>query len=195
MILGYVLLGASMLCMAFLSPTTSYAVIAPLFAVLGIGLGLAVPSTSAAAMAAAPHEKSGAASATINALRQSGMTIGVATLGTMMGAGAVSSVTQALSRASITRAAELAAFAVSRHQMPNGLGMAPEAFQALLARAVADGFSTAVVCAGVVGLAAPVILIPVARRTAGTRRTSPNVSGASFASVADERHNSDRPRG
>jgi MFS transporter, DHA2 family, methylenomycin A resistance protein len=195
MILGYVLLGTSMLCMAFFSPTTSYAVIAPLFAVLGIGLGLAVPSTSAAAMAAARHERSGAASATINALRQSGMTIGVATLGTMMGAGAVLSLTRALSRANIPRAAELAAFAVSRHQMPNGLGMAPEVFQELLARAVADGFSAAVVCAGVVGLAAPVILIPVARRAAGIRRTSPNVSGASVVTVADERHDSDRRRG
>jgi MFS transporter, DHA2 family, methylenomycin A resistance protein len=167
MVLGYVLLGASMLSMSFFSPTTCYAVVAPLFAALGTGLGLAVPSTSAAAMAAVPHERSGAASATINALRQCGMTIGVAALGTIMGGGAVSSVTHTLSSANIPQAAELAALAISRHQLPSGLGLAPEAFRALLARGVADGFSAAVICAGAVGLAAPVFLVRAARRVAG----------------------------
>jgi MFS transporter, DHA2 family, methylenomycin A resistance protein len=186
MILGYVLLGASMLSMAFLTSTTSYTVVAPLFAVLGTGLGLAVPSTSAAAMAAAPHEQSGAASATINALRQSGMTIGVATLGTVMGAGAVSSVTRALLHANIPRAAELAVLAVNRQQIPTGPGMAPEAFRALLARADADGFSAAVICAGVAGLAVSIILIPAIRHSAGTRRASPNVREAPFVVVAEE---------
>lgn len=183
MVLGYVLLGAAMIGMASFSPTTSYAVVAPLFAVLGTGLGLAVPSTSAAAMQAVPHERSGAASALINALRQSGLTIGVATLGTVMGAGAVGSVTHALSRADMPRAAELAALAVERHQMPRGLEMAPVAFRAVLARGVADGFAVAAICAGFVGLAASVMLLVAVRRVAGTRLVSPKAAEGRPSSV------------
>lgn len=82
MIAGYLLLGVAMLAMISFAPATSYAVVAPLFALLGMGMGLAVPSTGAAVMAAAPRERSGTASATMNALRQGGMTIGIALLGT-----------------------------------------------------------------------------------------------------------------
>jgi len=186
MVLGYVLLGIALLGMASFSPTTSYDFIAALFAILGIGLGLAVPSTSAAAMAAVPHERSGVASATINALRQCGMTIGVAMLGTIMDARAVSHVARTLSSANVPNAAELAALAVGRHQMPSGLGMAQEAFRMLLARAVAEGFSAATICAGVAGLAAPLILIPVARRIASMRQTRRNIGNVSLITVAED---------
>src|SRR5690606_1438462 len=139
--LGYVLLGIAMLAMASFTATTTYGVVAPLFALLGVGMGLAVPATGAAVMAAAPRERTGAASATMNALRQGGMTIGIALLGTILGSRAIASMTEALSQADSP--ARLAALAVRQHGMPAGLDMAPELFRAALASAFAQGFSLA----------------------------------------------------
>ena len=159
MLLGYILLGGAMLMMARFEPDTSYVTIAPLFMLLGIGMGLAVPATSAAIMASAPRARSGAASATMNALRQGGMTIGVALLGTMMAGRAVATMAQALAETGQTSSLALAGFAVRRHEMPVGLAMAADDFRHLLAHALADGFCLAIVLAGLVGLAAALALV------------------------------------
>jgi MFS family permease len=58
---------------------------------LGIGMGLAVPATGMAVMACVPAERAGIASATMNALRQAGMSLGIALLGSLMGLRAVRS--------------------------------------------------------------------------------------------------------
>ena len=167
MIVGYALLGAAMLAMASFAPTTSYAVVAPLFALLGIGMGLAVPSTGAAVMAAAPRERTGTASATMNALRQGGMTIGIALLGTVMGSRAMTSMATRFAAANITGADSLAVLAVQKHELPPGLPLSPEVFHRLLADALSHGFSAAVAVAGLAGLLAAAILSLAARpRTA-----------------------------
>lgn len=170
MIAGYLLLGVAMLAMISFAPATSYAVVAPLFALLGMGMGLAVPSTGAAVMAAAPRERSGTASATMNALRQGGMTIGIALLGTIMGARAVTSLATHLAAANILDADSLAALAVHRHAPPQGFALSSEAFHHLLADALSHGFSAAVTVAGLAGLLAAAVLLLVARRRPSTRQ-------------------------
>lgn len=164
MILGYVLLGLAMLAMIAFTPATPYAIVAPVFALLGIGMGLAVPSTGAAAMAAAPRERSGAASATMNALRQGGMTVGIALLGTIMGGCAVTSMTTRFAAANVMGADSLAALAVQKHELPPGLALSPEIFHRLLADALSQGFAAAVAVAGLAGLLAAAILVLAARR-------------------------------
>lgn len=81
---GYGLAGVALLLLAVCTANTTYWIIGPLFALLGCGAGLAVPATSIVVMGMAPAELSGAASATMNALRQAGMAIGIALLGTFM---------------------------------------------------------------------------------------------------------------
>ncbi|MCU1343821.1 MAG: transporter [Acidimicrobiia bacterium] len=59
----------------------------PLLAIMlvyGLGQGLVFAPCMAAAMGAAPSEKSGAASGTINTLRQTGLALGIAVLGTVL---------------------------------------------------------------------------------------------------------------
>ena len=51
---------------------------------LGTGMGLSIPATGALIMHAADPARSGVASATLNMMRQTGMTLGVALLGTLM---------------------------------------------------------------------------------------------------------------
>ncbi|WP_379072089.1 DHA2 family efflux MFS transporter permease subunit [Mesorhizobium sp. UC74_2] len=174
MIVGYALLGSSMLAMALFTPGTPYPIIASVFAILGIGMGLAVPSTGAAAMAATPRERSGAASATMNALRQGGMTVGIALLGTLMSARAISSLTDYLSTTNATDALGAATTAVRQHAMPAGLDMAPDLFRSLLAEAIGQGFSMAVACAGALGLLAAAVLVAVGQHT--LRDHGPNLA-------------------
>jgi len=162
MIVGYVLLGIAMLMMSSFTATTPYTVVAPLFALLGAGMGLAVPATGAATMAVAPRERSGVASATMNALRQSGMTISVALLGTVLATSSIASLTGALTDAHIAGAAELAGAAVRRHQMPGALDMAPATFRSMLAAALAQGFSAAATLAGLFALLAAATLVVAA---------------------------------
>lgn len=163
MILGYGFIGLSMITMASFGPTTPYLVVAILFGLLGIGLGLAVPATGAAVMSAAPRERTGAASATMNVLRQGGMTIGIALLGTLMSARAISSMASRLREASVDNASIFATTAVRHHEMMAGYNMAQGVFRALLAQAISDGFSLAVMCSGILGLVAVGILLASGR--------------------------------
>lgn len=177
-IAGYVLLGLSMLAMATFSPGTPYWLVAPLFALLGIGMGLAVPSTGAAAMHAAPRERTGAASATMNAMRQSGMTIGIALLGATMTTGAVDHMAARLGAAGFADPAKTAANAVRQRALPVELDMPLNAFSGMLKEAIAHGFADAAAIAGVCSLAMALVLILALRvRPATTgrfRRTSDN---------------------
>jgi EmrB/QacA subfamily drug resistance transporter len=169
MILGHLLIAASMLGMVVLSPATPYALVAPLFVLLGIGLGLAVPSTGAAVMESAPRERSGATSATMNALRQSGMTIGIALLGTVMRARAIAVMATGLADRG-GAAAVLARDAVQRHAMPPALNMTADTFSELLAGALSQGFAAAVIVAGLSALVAVVVLVVAMQRAGGRRR-------------------------
>lgn len=65
-------------------------------ALLGFGMGLSMPATSALVMRTVAPQRSGMASATMNALRQTGMTLGIALLGTLMSMQAVTTLTAAL---------------------------------------------------------------------------------------------------
>ncbi|OWT66388.1 MFS transporter [Candidimonas nitroreducens] len=170
MLIGYVLLGMSMLAMAAFTSTTPYSIVAPCFALLGIALGLTVPATGAAAMASAPRERTGAASATMNALRQGGMTIGIALLGTFMSVRAVASLERVLSGMGIANAAALAGIAVHRHEKPAALYLAPDLFKRLLEDAYAHGFGIAAALAGALGLAAAVALAIVSYRAKSALR-------------------------
>ena len=67
MIAGYALIGAAMLGMTGLDAHTPYALTCALMVLLGVGSGLALPATSMAVMATVPRERSGMASATMNA--------------------------------------------------------------------------------------------------------------------------------
>ena len=87
------------------------------------------------------------------------MTVGIALLGTMMAGRAVATMAQALAGGGVTSPLALASLAVRRHEMPAGLIMAEHDFRHVLARAFADGFGLALVVAGLVGLAAALVLV------------------------------------
>jgi MFS transporter, DHA2 family, methylenomycin A resistance protein len=81
---GYGITGVALVAMVSFGPTTSYLVIAVVFALLGAGMGLAITPTTAAAMGSVPRQRSGIASAAVNATRQAGSTLGIAVLGAVI---------------------------------------------------------------------------------------------------------------
>ncbi|KFG97778.1 DSBA oxidoreductase [Burkholderia paludis] len=161
---GYGLVGMAMCAMASFTPWTPAAAIGMVLAVLGLGMGLAVPATGMTVMGLAPAESSGMASATMNALRQTGMTLGIALLGSVMSVRAVRELTASAAAAGAPDPAGLARRAVLDHVLS-----APQAGLAGLYRsAMAGGFGLAMACAGAVcvSIACVLLYFPVARRAA-----------------------------
>jgi MFS transporter, DHA2 family, methylenomycin A resistance protein len=83
-VIGYAVMGASLLAMTTFSAATGGIWLTVVLALLGIGMGLGLPPVNVAAMAAVPRERSGVASATTNAVRQTGTTLGIALLGAIL---------------------------------------------------------------------------------------------------------------
>ncbi|MDQ0609580.1 DHA2 family methylenomycin A resistance protein-like MFS transporter [Variovorax sp. W1I1] len=166
MVAGYALIGGSMLLLTLFSADTPYVLLALLFVFLGAGTGLAVPSTSMAVMASVPAQRSGMASATMNALRQAGMLIGIALLGTLMSTRATTLLATALEQAGLRDAQQAAVAAVLRHDLGALASLDADTAQTLLAGALAGGFHAAMACAGVAGLLAAGLLVRVRPRAA-----------------------------
>ncbi|WP_251865229.1 MFS transporter [Achromobacter sp. Marseille-Q4962] len=151
---GYGLTALSMSGMAFCTAVTPYGVVALLFGLLGAGAGLAVPATGIVVMSMAPPELAGSVSATMNALRQAGMTIGIALLGTLMSEQAVRVLARAAAGQGIADAEAVAHLAVTHHVLPAGF----PGFARFYTLAMERGFHAAMLCAGVSGFIALALL-------------------------------------
>lgn len=159
MIAGFAFIGLAMLGMTRFEAHTPYLVSGSLLVLLGLGTGLAVPSTSMAVMATVPRERSGMASATMNALRQTGMTIGIALLGALMSGRAIEALTASLAQRGAPDAQALARAAITLHELPAQPANAAE----LAAAALASGFHAAMLFAGAASLLAALLLLFLAR--------------------------------
>ena len=146
--LGYALAGTALCAMATFEPATSRAYASAVLVLLGVGMGLAVPATGMAVMASAPVERAGIASATMNALRQAGMSLGIALLGSLMGQRAVqqfaTSAQAAGQRGLVAQAREMILQPSSMHATPQML--------AWYRSAMASGFGWAMAVAGALAL-------------------------------------------
>jgi hypothetical protein len=112
-----------------------------------------------AVMATVPRERSGMASATMNALRQTGMTIGIALLGALMSGRAIEALTASLAQRGAPDARALARAAITLHELPAQPANAAE----LAAAALAGGFHAAMLFAGAASLLAALLLLFLAR--------------------------------
>jgi DHA2 family methylenomycin A resistance protein-like MFS transporter len=155
MIAGYGIVALSMSAMVILTAQTPYWLVGTLFGLLGLGAGLAVPATGITVMNAVPTEKSGAASATMNALRQAGMTIGIALLGTLLSNQAVSFLTKSVAENGIQNAALLAHQAVTLHLFPKNFPVISGLYIAAMER----GFHVAMLAAGCMCFIAMIFLL------------------------------------
>jgi Na+/melibiose symporter-like transporter len=82
--LGFALTTAGLFTGATTSVTSGYGFAAVWLVIFGVGLGLAMPTATMAAVGSLSKERSGAGSGTVFAMRQLGSSIGVAILGTLV---------------------------------------------------------------------------------------------------------------
>jgi hypothetical protein len=80
---GCVIAAAGVLAMSQLTTTTTFALAAVSYVLVGVGFGLMVPAGSAAAMAEVPPDSSGIGSGLFNSCRQIGTAMGLAILGSI----------------------------------------------------------------------------------------------------------------
>ncbi|MBK0167496.1 hypothetical protein IAE27_29290 [Klebsiella sp. S69] len=151
---SYGLVGLALLLLIACTSKTPYWIVGSLFALLGGGAGLAVPATSIAVMGMAPAELSGAASATMNALRQAGMAIGIALLGTLMSERASYIFAAAASEHGIADFSVVTRQAITHHVFPSEL-------TGLFAQAMEGGFHLAMLLSGLACLISFGLLLAV----------------------------------
>ena len=84
MTFGLVLAGSGLLLLSRISLETPYLLMAPVFAIMGIGIGSTMAPMTAAVMNAVGPERAGLGSATTNSAREVGGVFGIALLGTIL---------------------------------------------------------------------------------------------------------------
>jgi DHA2 family multidrug resistance protein-like MFS transporter len=99
---GLTLSAAGVLLIVTQQPGTAFASTAVVLALIGVGSGLILPPTTAAAVISVPHSEGGMASATVNMFRQVGNTLGSSITGTILTSGLVSRLPAELEHRGVT---------------------------------------------------------------------------------------------
>jgi DHA2 family methylenomycin A resistance protein-like MFS transporter len=84
MVLGLMVGCCGLLAMTLVDTHTSYVILSVMLVAVGFGTAFTMPAMTTATIAAAPAERSGIASATLNSSRQVGVALGVALLGSLV---------------------------------------------------------------------------------------------------------------
>ncbi|MDR3002904.1 MAG: MFS transporter [Acidovorax sp.] len=156
MVTGYARTSLSMAAMAWFTVSTPYKLVGAFFVLMGLGVGLAVPATGIAVMENAPPTRAGMVSAMLNALRQMGMTVGIALLGALMTHRAIQVMASSPELQEVAGAADLANQAITHH-------VVPESLSALYASSLGSGFQVAMLVAALVCGAATALLVSMKR--------------------------------
>ncbi len=152
--LGLLVITAGVLAQGVIRSGSSYWVVIPGLAVVGVGAGLVSAPLSSAAMAAVPWQRAGMAGGALNAFRQLGYAMGVAVLGEVFRAGLTHVAGSGLSTA------------LSSGQAQAVIGRTP-ALAPVVRQAFADGLDCTYVTAAGIGLLGAILaLVFVRRRTA-----------------------------
>ena len=146
----------------------------PGIAVTGLGVGLAIPSLTAAAMGSVPPQRGGMAAGAVTTFRQLGYAIGIAVLGSAFRAGLERSLSGRMPHASAV------ASALSAAQAPAVIAGTPggrrELVEHLVREAFVSGLNLTCVMAGTTGVAAGLLVLALVRRPvpAAPAPTRPN---------------------
>jgi EmrB/QacA subfamily drug resistance transporter len=172
---GLLAIGVGGLLLNLVQAGSSWPALLPGLIVIGVGVGLANPPLTSAALAAVPRERSGMASGIVNTARQLGLAFGVAILGTVFTARAG----DRLDQAGVPDSDDLAQ-AISGGQSVRVIAQAPAAFRGQLDTAIhqafASGLHGAFLLAGGVGVIGGVLcflLLRGARVAAWDQKPAP----------------------
>jgi EmrB/QacA subfamily drug resistance transporter len=180
--LGLALIAVASLLMTEQTPHTGELQTAVLLGVLGIGCGLALPSTIAAAVVSVPHTEGGMASASVNMFRQIGSALGASITGTIITTGIASRLPGELAARGVPAPARepithAVAAGQSASSAPAGLR---SAIESAAGSAFADALHVAVLS---VGIGAAVMTVAAIVLLASRPAPAPEPSGAAAPGV------------
>ncbi|MCB1262038.1 MAG: MFS transporter, partial [Acidimicrobiales bacterium] len=166
---GLAAVSVGMVIAGFLTATTPYAVVGLVLALMGTGLGLALPQATNGILASVPVEKAGSGAAVNDAVGELGGSLGVAVLGAVLAATYRSAIDDAVVRAGAAAQQlpagvldavreSLATASVAAGQVQ---GPAAQAIQTTAGDAFTSGMTTALL----VGAALPIVVTVVVRWT------------------------------
>ena len=160
---GLFLIGCGSLLLLIVQADSSWTALIAGLLVVGLGVGLATPPLTNAALSAVPVERSGMASGILNTSRQLGLAFGVAILGSVF----TSRAAHTLTTHHVPSADNLAS-AVSGGQTQAVLKAAPAGFRPQLDAAIhaafANGLHSAFVIAGLVGILGSALVFQLLRK-------------------------------
>jgi EmrB/QacA subfamily drug resistance transporter len=156
--IGLLLIGTGSGLQAVLDASSSWTALVPGLVVGGLGVGIAIPTLSSAAMAAAPHERGGMAGGAFNTFRQLGYALGIAVLGVVL-------------RSRIEHV--LTGHVPDAHAMAGAAsgGRAPHV--AIVGSAVASGLNAVYAVSAALGLVGGVIVLVLVRPPRGVPDPAP----------------------
>jgi MFS family permease len=163
MTFGLILAGTGLLLLSRISIDTPYLLLAPVFVMMGIGIGATMAPMTAAVMNAVGPERAGLGSATTNTAREVGGVFGIALLGTILTTRLNAVFAPALSGLGLAPTTQSAIEATAGHGTldPSQLsGLPPEQQGAVVAafrESWMSGFRVSLVVAGLVLLVAAVV--------------------------------------
>ncbi|MEU1630087.1 MFS transporter [Streptomyces sp. NPDC020096] len=150
--IGMLLIGAGALAQAVLGADSGWVALVPGLMVAGVGVGVATPALSQAALASVPSHRAGMAGGAVNTFRQLGYALGVALFGTL----AASRMTHGLTgRVADPRGTAQALAGGAARELLAARVATPHALRA----AFTSGLDAAALAAGAVGLAAGVLVL------------------------------------
>ncbi|WP_269858862.1 MFS transporter [Streptomyces sp. RPT161] len=153
---GMLLIGAGALAQAVLGAGSDWPSLLPGLVVAGVGVGVATPALSQAALSSVPPHRAGMAGGAVNTFRQLGYALGVALFGTL----AASRMTHALTgEAADPHGTAQALAGGAARQLLSARVAAPHALRA----AYASGLDAAALAAGAVGIVAGVLVLLLVR--------------------------------
>lgn len=159
---GLVLAGTGLLLLSRLSVDTSYALMWPVFAMMGHGMGATMAPMTAAVMNSVGPQRAGLGSAMTNTSREIGGVLGIALLGTILTTKLKSSLAPALAGLGLSTPQQAAVASSAGHGqlVLQGLGLSPAqetAVRAAFGRSFLDGFQIALLVGGLVLIVAAIV--------------------------------------
>ncbi len=189
MMTGMALSGIGMISLVTVSPTSAYLTVAPRMLFVGVGMALAMPSTTAAVMASVPLTRAGMSSATLNTSRQVGNVMGVAILGALVTANIAATLGDRLASLGLepqVREDVADAMAHGGSHLADILPVGTEeaAVRHAYGLAFVGGLHNALALSGVLLLIACTFVGLVVRRHAGLAASTPQATAAAAAAAA-----------
>ena len=176
---GMLLIGAGgVLTTVLLDSSSSWPALMPGSILIGVGVGLAIPTLSSATMSAVAHDRAGMASGVVNTARQLGFALGIAVLGSLFVASARRSLEG--STAKDPHALAEAVSSGQAHAVVAQSGSDHSAIAGLIQSASATAVDNVFLLSGVLGLVAGVLVLVMVRpaKLQVTASESPRVAVA-----------------